>query len=513
MFLGQSSAGFPSEGHTGSVSQTAPVTRSGPGRLAVAALLAVLWTVVPAPAQAADCQALGGIGEYWRSVGGESSFLGPCLTGELPVAGGVVQHFRGGSVFWSPATGAHSVHGAIREAYDASGGPGSRLGFPTTSETPTPARPGAYNHFAGGSIYWSPATGAHLVVGGIRETWARLGWENSPLGFPRTDEMPVPGGAASGFEGGSVLWTPGTGAHAVWGAIRERWSAFGAEGGRLGFPTTSELPTPVKAGAYNHFQGGSVYWSQATGARMVIGAIRERWASLGWENSSLGFPVSDEYTVPGGARSDFSGGSITWDARTGAVDVLPGGRPSFTFSVSPVTAGDLPSTYRAGCPVPPQDLRLLRMAHVDFAGSHRIGEMVVHADQALPVLRVFARLHEARFLIARMERVDVFGGSDAASMDANNTSAFNCRRTTSGTVWSEHAYGRAVDVNPVQNPYVSGSTVLPEAGRAYLDRSFRRPGMVVAGDAAVQAFAASGWGWGGAWTGSKDYQHFSRSGR
>ncbi len=368
----------------------------------------LLLALLPGPAAAAEpCRVHGAIGDHWTSVGADQSFLGPCLTGELPVAGGVVQQFRGGSVYWSPGTGARSVHGAIRGMYDAVGGPASRLWLPTTSETPTPYRFGAFNHFAGGSIYWSPATGA----------------------------------------------------------------------------------------------------------RLVIGAIRERWAAQGWENGTLGFPVTDEYRVDGGARSDFSGGSITWDARTGATTVLPGPRPSFTFTVQPVVAGDLPATYRSGCPVSPQDLRLIRLSHRDFAGANRTGELVVHADQVPRLLKVFARLHEGRFPIARMVRVDVFGGSDGASMDANNTSAFNCRRVTGGTDWSEHAYGRAVDINPVQNPYVSGSTVLPTAGRAYLDRGNRRPGMIGSGDPVVQSFAAEQWAWGGAWSSSRDYQHFSRSGR
>ncbi len=510
MFLGRSSAGSRSEGQTGRVTRTVKGPVAG---LSAAALLASLLVLLPvAPAQGAECGVHGAIGDYWRSVGADASFLGPCLTGELAVAGGVVQHFRGGSVYWSERTGARSVHGDIRAAYDRTGG-AAALGFPTTHETPTPRRPGAFNHFTGGSIYWSAGTGAHVVRGVIRDTWARQGWENGGLGFPVTDEGPASGGAVSVFEGGSLLWSPATGAHLLKGAIREHWTALGAERGRLGFPVTSEQPLPVKSGAFNHFQGGSVYWSPATGARMVVGAIRDRWAGLGWENSALGFPVTDEYPVAGGARSDFSGGSILWDARTGATRVVAGARPSFTFSEQTVTAADLPSTYRAGCPVAPQDLRLLRMAHLDFAGISQTGEMVVHADQVLPVLRVFARLHEARFPLARMQRVDVFGGSDAASMDANNTSGFNCRRTTSGTAWSEHAYGRAVDLNPVQNPYVSGSTVLPEAGRAYLNREDRRPGMVVAGDVVVQAFSGQGWGWGGAWASTKDYQHFSLSGR
>jgi poly-gamma-glutamate synthesis protein (capsule biosynthesis protein) len=112
-----------------------------------------------------------------------------------------------------------------------------------------------------------------------------------------------------------------------------------------------------------------------------------------------------------------------------------------------------------------------------------------------------------------MRLVDDYGGSDDASMDADNTSAFNCRNVAGTSRWSEHAYGRAIDINPVENPYVAGSHVSPAAGRAFLDRSQRRPGVVRAGDAVVRAFARVGWGWGGDFSSAQDYQHFSASGR
>jgi hypothetical protein len=113
-----------------------------------------------------------------------------------------------------------------------------------------------------------------------------------------------------------------------------------------------------------------------------------------------------------------------------------------------------------------------------------------------------------------MRPIDAYGGSDERSLDADNTAAFNCRfAVASGPKrWSVHAYGLAVDVNPVENPYVLGSSVHPRAGRAYLDRSRYRPGMAVAGRLLVRVFAAAGWQWGGRWTGSPDYQHFSASG-
>ena len=185
-------------------------------------------------------------------------------------------------------------------------------------------------------------------------------------------------------------------------------------------------------------------------------------------------------------------------------------RDAFRASVSTVTPERLGSSHRAGCPVGSGDLRLLRLSHWGFDGRLRTGELVVRASQAGSVVEVFRQLHAARFPVERMVTVEQYGADDDASMAANNTSAYNCRPTTGGTGFSEHAYGTAIDVNPVQNPYVRGTTVLPEAGRAYLDRSPYQKGMAVPGGVLVRAFAAAGWKWGASFG---DYQHFSTSGR
>jgi hypothetical protein len=170
-------------------------------------------------------------------------------------------------------------------------------------------------------------------------------------------------------------------------------------------------------------------------------------------------------------------------------------------------------SWRPGCPVPLRELRLLRLSHWGFDGRARTGTLIVHRDVARDVLSVFRRLHGARFPIRRMVPVDAYGGDDFRSIEADNTSAFNCRYVAGTRRWSEHAYGRAIDVNPIENPYVSGGRTSHPASVAYLDRSRRRPGMAYAGGVLVRAFDAIGWGWGGRWSGAKDYQHFSASGR
>ena len=172
------------------------------------------------------------------------------------------------------------------------------------------------------------------------------------------------------------------------------------------------------------------------------------------------------------------------------------------------------SSWRPGCPVPLRDLRVVIAPHWGFDGRVHTGRLIVHRDVAREVAAVLRRLYAARFPLRRMVPVDAYGASDFRSIEADNTSAFNCRYVDGTTRWSEHAYGRAIDLNPIENPYVaSGGTTSHAASRPYLRRSPYRPGMAVEGGVVVRAFAAAGWSWGGRWTGARDYQHFSASGR
>src|SRR5262249_47894068 len=147
-------------------------------------------------------------------------------------------------------------------------------------------------------------TGAHETQGRIRDKWAALGWEAGVLGFPVSDEASTPNGKGkfNSFQNGSIHWSPTTGAHETHGPISDKWAALGWEAGFLGFPVSDEASTPNKLGRFNTFQHGSIHWSPATGAHETHGAIRDRWAALGWEGGSLGFPTSDEYSSPQGRR-------------------------------------------------------------------------------------------------------------------------------------------------------------------------------------------------------------------
>jgi poly-gamma-glutamate synthesis protein (capsule biosynthesis protein) len=167
----------------------------------------------------------------------------------------------------------------------------------------------------------------------------------------------------------------------------------------------------------------------------------------------------------------------------------------------------------SSCPVDLADLRLLQVSHVGFDGRHHTGELVVGAQHARAVVSIFERLYDARFPIRRMRLVDEYGGDDDRSMAANNTSAYNCRRVAGQEAWSDHAYGAAIDINPVQNPYVTDQGILPPGGRRFagIDRSSGTevaPGVITRGDVVVRAFRSHGWSWGGDWN-QPDFQHFT----
>ena len=153
------------------------------------------------------------------------------------------------------------------------------------------------------------------------------------------------------------------------------------------------------------------------------------------------------------------------------------------------------------------------MSYWGFDARSHVGTMIVNAAVVQSVFAVFGRLYSERFPIRLMEPVDAFGGSDPASMAADNTSAFNCRYAVAPgpPQWSAHAYGEAIDVNPVENPYLEGGRVQPPAGSAFVDRSVHQPGTAFTGGELVSAFAAVGWPWGGRWS-APDYQHFSANG-
>ena len=170
-------------------------------------------------------------------------------------------------------------------------------------------------------------------------------------------------------------------------------------------------------------------------------------------------------------------------------------------------------SWHPGCPVGLNQLRLLKLSVWGFDERVHRGRLVVNEDAARPMLTVMHRLFQLRFPIRRMRLVDAYGADDHRSMEADNTSAFNCRFVAGTDRWSEHANGRAIDVNPIENPYADGDGyVSPPQGAPFADRSRRAKGLIHRGGPVVAAFAAVGWEWGGNWAWPKDFQHFSATG-
>lgn len=223
-------------------------------------------------------------------------------------------------------------------------------------------------------------------------------------------------------------------------------------------------------------------------------------------------PTTTTFTTVDGGAAAVTTTTSRGTSVTGAPDPSAP-PPAFRSKSSTVTAGDLYASWRPGCPVPVEQLRAIDVSHWGFDGRVHTGRLIVAANEASRMAAVMGELYAQRFPIEKMQPIDIYGGDDNRSISANNTSAFNCRAVTGGTGWSEHAYGRAIDVNPLINPYVKGSLVLPPEAAPYTDRTRNDPGMIHAGDGVVQSFLARGWKWGGYWVSLKDYQHFSTTGR
>jgi len=161
-------------------------------------------------------------------------------------------------------------------------------------------------------VQQQPASAHAAGATPIQAHYAALGGPSSVLGWPTGPETALPDGAYANYQRGVIYYSPASNAREVHGLIGGRWSGLGAQTSFLGYPLTDELGTPDGRGRFNVFQGGSVYFSPASGSFEVHGAIRNCWAALGYETGVLGYPVSDEYAVPGGRHSDFQHGSVHW---------------------------------------------------------------------------------------------------------------------------------------------------------------------------------------------------------
>ena len=174
------------------------------------------------------------------------------------------------------------------------------------------------------------------------------------------------------------------------------------------------------------------------------------------------------------------------------------------------------NSWKKGCPVPLTDLRYLRIKHINFHGEDQMGEMIVHKEVSVEVTKIFEALYNSDYPIKKMKLVSSYKGSDWQSIESDNTSAFNCRKATGSKKWSKHSYGKAIDINPIENPYISRKGYIShKASSVYRQRVHKKStyadkAVLLKNDQAVQIFKRHGWKWGGDWSGVKDYQHFSK---
>jgi len=172
------------------------------------------------------------------------------------------------------------------------------------------------------------------------------------------------------------------------------------------------------------------------------------------------------------------------------------------------------NSYRDNCPIKEIDLRYIELSYIDFNGKSQIGELIVHYKVAYSVVKIFRELYNIGYPIRKMSLVSDFDGSDFASIEADNTSAFNCRNIAGTNRWSNHAYGKAIDINPLENPYISRSgkishkKSLKYRKRNHTNNTTANRAMIASNDKARKIFSKYGWSWGGYWKSIKDYQHF-----
>jgi uncharacterized protein with LGFP repeats len=217
-------------------------------------------------------ESTGAIRNTWIWSGLERGPLGYPTTDETGglISGGAYQLYQGGAIVWSPATGAHTSRGAIRAAWGVTGYENGLLGYPVASEVGALRNGGSSQEFQRGAIVWSANTGAKLSTGAIRSAWVWSGLQNGPMGYPATNEIKGlrDGGAFQMFEGGGIVWSPATGAHLSMGGIRNAWAGTGFENGPLGYPTSSEYAGPGGTVVQN-YQGGRIVWTPSNGVQVI----------------------------------------------------------------------------------------------------------------------------------------------------------------------------------------------------------------------------------------------------
>jgi uncharacterized protein with LGFP repeats len=259
--------------------------------------------------------------ERWLASGATTGPLGsPTGTVECGTKdNGCYQNFQNGAISWTAATGAWETYGVIRDRWKALGFENGALGYPVGAPTCGTKDNGCYQNFQNGAISWTSATGAWETYGDIRALWTSLGWESSVVGYPTAAPVTENGGTHQAFQNGIIAHSA-SGTFSSTGGIAARWAALTF--GVLGYPTGNVACGTKDNGCYQNFQNGAISWTSATGAWETYGAIRSRWAAMGFENSVLGYPTGAPVATTGRAYQTFQGGSIGWSTDGGAHAIL-----------------------------------------------------------------------------------------------------------------------------------------------------------------------------------------------
>ncbi|WP_349828860.1 NlpC/P60 family protein [Brevibacterium litoralis] len=230
--------------------------------------------------------------KYWTAAGGKNGTLGlptSDLDSSLP-EGGSTQSFAGGDVYVTPGGSVYSTIGGIGDRWEKNGGVTGWLGYPTTDESCGLTGGGCYQKFEGGSIHWSPDTGAHATSWKVRTGWSAEGWENGDLGYPTSESWTSAGATVQEFEGGLVV-ASSHGSFGLMGKIAGSWKWNGSMDG-LGAPISAETCGLTRGGCFQKFEDGSIHWSPETGAHATTGVMRDAWRAAGWERGEWGYPTS-----------------------------------------------------------------------------------------------------------------------------------------------------------------------------------------------------------------------------
>jgi uncharacterized protein with LGFP repeats len=258
---------------------------------------------------------------YYSSLGGPKGYLGVTVGAPFPIPGGWAQAFTLGEIYWSSATGARGLNGAIIQHFRSLGGTSGVLGFPTTDVIPNGDNRGWHADFQNGSIYWSATTGAHMLNGAFKPLWISAGGLGGYLGYPTDDPVHTSDGVGwtQTFERGQMWYHDGVGAHWLNAAMWSHYLSLGSTAGPLGYPTSNPTLTSNGRGWYASCQAGSLYWSAMTNAHAVYGPIYQAYAARRGPVGRLGFPVSDQYAWHGAGgnyqRVDFEHGYALEDGQ------------------------------------------------------------------------------------------------------------------------------------------------------------------------------------------------------